>query len=278
MTATLIGHSEFAGVTPSSPPKKYRIRSWSGTRQVCDWGNVDCSGDRANQSNQTWSGSCEYDATTGATTNDSRQDVGIDPASAPCSAVALTDFATLACDAEAPNGGAATSGEATVTIGKTEKEYDFGVTPCRALSGFYRTSTGVLTITLSAEDTEDDAEDRAAAGVESWTACTGACICTTLTAFRQNRGDGFSWSARVVRIKARGTGLVESSSYQATIQYQRRPYGSTDPDAWVDFAQEFQNLFTGAGETTATAADWVEIPNTRGYETRARCSGIELIT
>ena len=30
--------------------------------------------------------------------------------------------------------------------------------------------------------------------------------------------------------------------------------------------------------TTATAADWVEIPNSRGYETRALCSGIELLT
>lgn len=137
------------------------------------------------------------------------------------------------------------------------------------------TNSPTLTETLSDEDTEDDAEDRAAAAVGSWTACSSPCVCEELTAYRQDRGSGFSWTARVVRVKVHATNLAESSSYQATIQYQRRPYGSSDP--WVDFAQEFVNLFTGASETEATSADWVEVPNTRGFETRARCAGVVLL-
>lgn len=71
---------------------------------------------------------------------------------------------------------------------------------CDAGNGMYKGTGGPLTITLTDEDTEQDAEARAVAKVQNWTGpAPDSC---QVASFRTDRGNTFSWSATQTQHRA----------------------------------------------------------------------------
>ena len=169
--ATLIGFAEFTA--PSSPPKMFRNKKWTGGWERCNFNNyVDCNNgvSMAGADGHTHTLNCQYDKTTGALTytgsNVTRQDV---VAICPATTTILTLYDCAAVLAPP-------SGNFGVTINRLI-QYIYIKGQC-LLNGivYSQVASGGAAINLSDEDTEDDAIARADATVPSWSPCVTGCI------------------------------------------------------------------------------------------------------
>jgi hypothetical protein len=241
--ATLCGYDEFT--SPSDPPKKYRKLSQSNGYTLPFFINSDCTlSAGAPNTHCTWSGECSYDKDTCAFTSGGTQDCGGGPVSN--------------CGVLGPD-----DGGRTITLTPTTKSY----TPtgaCFFASGgpWYGHYTDLsVMISLSDEDTEDDAISRAAAALD-WAGCgCGAAPCSAFITDRTGSGSvDFGW--RKVETRVLFTGLTAGHSYMATLGLARRVLGTGGP--FIDFGT-MEISFTVDDPTHAS--DWQPIPNEAGWET-----------
>lgn len=98
--------------------------------------------------------------------------------------------------------------------------------------GFYMSGTGTVNYTLSDEDTEYDAKERALASA-TWSSFSTTAPISKYQA-RATLADGFSWSEVSVKLKGPADGFTATPGwpYKLTIATQQRAYGSSD--AWAD--------------------------------------------
>jgi hypothetical protein len=270
-TATLCGYSEFT--SPSSPPKKYRTRTVTGTMSICWYNDNGCTlksmtdgllpGGATKQYDvstcvqstvsdghiyETWTPTytvtCPY--TTGGANYSfwtyNMYNFGTQVSLCSNSFLAdLTSAGLLSCSK------AATS--ETVTGLEICKPYPYRMW-----------ATGQLFQNLSNEDTEDNAIARANASL-SWSSCTPS-VPADCSAYKPLRGAGsFSLSYRSSQYAVDESGLTIGQDYHAKVTLQRRVYGTSD--AFVDYALvEFD--FTATGSAT-----YHDVANDSGMETAA---------
>jgi hypothetical protein len=127
---------------------------------------------------------------------------------------------------------------------------------------------GSRTEELSDEDTEDDAEARANADIETWS--TSTLGCAEEGAFRTLRGAGeFTFGYRAMKVRA-SIGTFEDpveigATYVVKIKFYRRVLVTGGP--FIFFSVAEIEIVPDAAPTDIT--DWVDIPNEAGWETRA---------
>lgn len=273
--ASLVGFEEFT--SPATPPKKYRRRTVDGYRGVCDWSNSSgtiCGAPNAfvARDGDRHAGFCQYDAATGALTNNLTRRYDLFT-SGSCSMVEPTTLqAQPLCTAE-PAPSAIEPNAAwwlkAPTVTKISKQWD-GRVGCYATATTSRIEQGSYwSITLSDEDTEAAALARLLASA-TWSAWAFVLPETSCLAEWQARTSGFTFDYYEAEWRVQLTGLTPSTPYWLRVQYFRRPFGS---GTFELFAQEtIPTTSTGAGEINIDAT----VPNERGFETYA--ASVELCT
>ncbi len=155
--------------------------------------------------------------------------------------------------------------EETSTTRKTSGKGD-----CQGASAPYQKAEGDVTETLETEDTEEDAYNRSAAGLE-WST-VGPC--SNHTTYITERGEilgPYGFGYRIAQVRAICGNLVIGQTYTVTIRIWRRAFDSSSP--WAAFA-ELTLVLSSVVATTVTT-EWQDVPIERGYETRAMsCSCI----
>ena len=247
-TATLCGFSEF--VSPSSPPKKYRVKSYGGTYITCEWDDAGCSSLHSGVMT-VLSGACSYDPTTCVQSSTGQvlayqQNSVCPPGGAPgVTPNYCGDFGV---------GATAQAGYIT----QTERDRVPGSQCVHDISGVWFTSSGSLTSTLSNEDTESDAIARLLAGGGgtwgSWTAGAG------VAQFEQ-RTTLFTFAYQEAQFRVTINGLTPASAYHVSVDIMRRAHGS---GSYIKIATNIY-AFTSDGSGHYQFSD--TIPNVEGYDT-----------
>lgn len=255
-TATLCGFSEFT--TPSSPPKKYRKNTANGTATaIFTGGATGCSGGTPCGWTDTFSGTQAYDKTTCGVTGDT---IGTRVGSCGNNTSAST---VNLCDFYGPVGMSCSPARLLLTMTNDGACHTVG-------SDSVQYSSANATMTLSDEDTEDDAIARANAGIGSWTPCTPFSE-SDCSGFKVLRGAGtFSMSYRSAQVQYQASGTIQGALYETTINLQRRLQGTSNP--FLDFAT-ITDEFTGPSGSTYLSA-WFDIPTQSGYEVAANVCSI----
>lgn len=214
-TATLIGFSEYT--TPSSPPKKYRVQTFSGNISTRGYGAAGCVNPTAfGYTDAAPTGDTRYNALTGALSQTQWNRSGNYLSSGGTSGCAV-DPSTIFNQGLFGAGSTLDTAQASsVTTAPTFQSATFpGCPVCNAVGGFSNRRAGTMSRTLSEEDTEDDAIVRAAKTAG-----------TSNQAYRELRGAGdFTFQFREVEITLDFTGLYVGQSYQATIDLNTENYG-----------------------------------------------------
>lgn len=217
-TGELIGYSEFA--SPSTPPKKYRKKEYTGgllnrtaySGALCT-GIATCDGTKR-------SGYCEYDALTGALNIAAQTEVY---SGGGCPTTTLINTIV-----ECPVAFVAIVGT-TLTQTKTTCTRT-GDNACNLRSGNWEIFDGEHVQTLSIEDSEDDAITRMV-NAGSWSAWSSISSIGDESAAIELRSSGFTFSAVAAQFRASGSGLVPNTAYTGTVEVYRRQFGTSDP--WV---------------------------------------------
>jgi hypothetical protein len=246
-TASLCGYLEY--ISPSDPPKVYRRQQPGGTTTF-QFGTAfaGCSPVTETQV-YTRSGAYQFDAHTCAETNTQIEHES-----------SSTGFTA---DNVIPKEPVSLFAGFFFTETKAPTTRTFSPTPgCHgAGTGSPNSCSGDSMLTLSDEDTEDDAIARAAAPL-SYTGCT--CGTDSCSAFITDRtGSGsivIGW--RTVETRVLFTGLTTGQSYLATLGLSRRVLGTGGP--FIDFGT-MEISFTVDDPTHASA--WQPVPNEAGWET-----------
>jgi hypothetical protein len=145
---------------------------------------------------------------------------------------------------------------------------------CLEESGEWNLYGGEVTESLSDEDTEEDAIERAAPAddEETWQTPEN---CISAPAFMTARGEGdFEFAFRRGQARLYVVGGSVGQTWDVTIRFYRRALASGGP--WIFFAAE-ELTITITSEVDGAATPWVEIPNEAGYETRAQGCTAELV-
>lgn len=149
--------------------------------------------------------------------------------------------------------------EQTSTTKKTGGKED-----CQGGSAPFHKAKGEVVETLSVEDTEQDAYNRAAAGLE-WST-TGHC--RNHTTYITERGEilgPYGFGFRIAQVRAFCGNLTIGASYNVTIRVWRRAFDSTSPYApYVELTVVLDNV-----PATSVYTEWQDVPIEKGYETRA---------
>jgi hypothetical protein len=273
-TAEICGHSEFPNATGgvSTPPKKYRTKTASGTMEDCAYTIAGCSGSPAAGAKYVYSGTCTYDSSTCGTTNTLNYKEYNDAA---CPATTLTTDAAQACSWGDTTDPASASCLMDITVSKTRVDRAGTNDCCEVSPGVYTTRTGSMYWELSTEDTETDAITRFG-NTYSWgswitsgaTGCTGTPPICCLAKY-ESRTSGFTFAYAEAEARVTATGLTPSTNYTAKIELYRRTYGSGSY-TWYQTAT-VTGTSDGAGNLTTAA---VTVTNTKGYETYAASSSL----
>lgn len=262
-TATLIGFPEFC--SPSDPPKLYRRSTYSGNNPIQAFMFPDCSGDPTATSNVRQSGRDLYDRDTGAFSTTAVFADGAAPQ-------------TPSSDPCAPG----SSCESVVAIDATNFSIT-GLSACCFVASVWRKAQGTRSQVLSEEDTEDDANARAASEIADWTGCAGlGCMDLTCTAFRSDRTGTadifFGWR----NVETQASWLAgPRCTYQVTVHFARRLLGSGGP--FLDLGMIFEATVVApdnpelADQGGVVRTEWIPVPNEAGWETRANSCHVVLI-
>jgi len=257
-TAQLIGHSEFPDAGASSPPKKYRKKTATGTLEDCVSTSLGCGGSKSS-AKYVYSGVASYDILTGALTN--TLNLATYSTAGSCPAV---DF--IGNTAQAANWGDGTVASSTCvqtnTITKTKVLRTRSNTCCDDLpiAGYSTFGSGSMNWELTEEDLEADAIDRLLNGGSwsSWAAI--AAIGTAKTNYEQ-RTTLFTFAYQLAQWKVTGAGLLPSTLYYGTADVYRRVYGSGG--AWVSMGQVTFSVISDLSGNLTYSAD---LAGAVGYE------------
>lgn len=218
-TATLCGFDEYT--SPSSPPKKYRVQTISGTITFCDWPVDNCSGPTRNSpdssAHDVYGGSFTYSSTDCSTTNAQTreqyrgQNTGCGGGSLQATTQPSENFTPHLF-----------VGGVTVTSSQTSVTWEADGVCHELFGGSYR-QTGTVTKQLSGEDTEFDAIDRANA-MASWSAWSAGSSVTCLASIEE-RSSGFSFLYQTAEYRITKSGLSPNTNYDIRFNVLRRTYG-----------------------------------------------------
>ncbi len=273
--ATLCGFSEYA--SPSTPAKKYRIQSPTGTLWKCEWLGGTCStfGDTNCVS---YSGTYVFAPSNCAETNTQDERVTSGAPGPPCgNCGSQVHNATPGINFAPTTFGLSNDGVLVTT--QTTKTWTYGSGGCILPgSGNSRTFGGQVIATLTDEDTDADAISRlTTSGPGSiWTAFTtvgngtgGTCINSVCCLARyQARTTGFTFIYQQAQARVEKTGLTPSKSYLVRLDVWRRAFG-------VNPYVLFQTLFVNAtADGTGFLTVDIDVPNTVGFETYANSASI----
>lgn len=257
-TGTLIGCSEFT--SPSSPPKKYRRITNSGSATSKYWSNSSCSGAEIGGDTVTcnYSGWGQYDKTTGT----------------------LTQGGSTVC-----NGGTMSTGQTCTGTHADACDSYWLNTPtvlsrlstgacCNAGGGLYGKETAdTLQQTLSDEDLESDAIARLLAGGggtwSSWTTVGdgtgGTCVATTCCrAQYEQRTTLFTFAYNEAQFRVELGGLTPSTLYYTHVEIYRRVQGSGG--SFTHYSTIILSATTDGSGNFSVDGD---VPNDEGYESYA---------
>lgn len=255
-SATLVGHSEFT--TPSTPPKKYLKKTGSGTHYRCLYFTACPPGGTIQGSdNQTLSGCDEYNPATGGWvtrgTITNKGNVGF------CPATTVTLTGTGFWDGPHTSDGS----WLVATVSRVQSRVGDGETCGPAEFGKFCVPSGYQQFDLTDEDTESAAEARATGTWGSWS--TPALCSTCCVASRDDR-TGFSWGFRSSKYRVGVTEGVDGDAYDVAVDYERRAIGATE---WAVVATEYISVTCAPEPTDHSAWSEYDVPQLRGYETRA---------
>jgi hypothetical protein len=225
--ATLCGLSEYT--TPSTPPKKYRTETISGSAQGCLFEAADCTGPvRASgtSGSMSWSGSYNY-SQADCTTSTSQAYSGSSYAAGADCGTGGTPFSASLAPGPTPD---PTSGNPVDMLNTTNppppsygptlvtlrilKTWTWD-TSCLNVGGHGVSNSGSVSLALSDEDMPDDAIARSVQ--------TPGVLCTAKT---EARGAGdFTFEYVVVDFTLTASNLVVGRSYLAQIEILEENYG-----------------------------------------------------
>lgn len=216
-TASLCGYSEYTD--PSTPPKKYRKRTLSGTAVGRIFDTAGCS-DLNCTATDTWSGDCTYDSENCAIVENGtfvRSATGGD-----CG----TGFSSPACDIGDPF-----FGDSEVLTATTRQI--ISDLACYAIAGgkyFRRPSQSSRTETLSVEDTDDDAITRllASANFSNYVAAVNCVSSECCLAEYEQRTTEFNFTYTEANYQMTLSNLSPESEYCVIVDIWRAPYGSAN--------------------------------------------------
>lgn len=227
--AVLCGFSEF--VNPSDPPKKYLTLTGSGTiTHKIYFNRTDCSGTPSVESSNVNTGSANYNP---------------GPCTVDCSAMTEQPCGRVNVETFVDQTTSTTTGAG-----------------CQVLSGIHsRDDSGENTNSLSNEDTEAAAVERAQNAITDWSDCS-----LGNSAFITDRSGvgGFSFGFRKIQTKVHWTAIV-GRTYDVRVNFSRRLLGSVGP--FLDLGQPYETSITAG--VVAEFTDWIDVPNEAGWETVA---------
>lgn len=250
-SATLVGIDELN--TPSTPPRKYLLKTFSGEMNLCKYNNAGCSGVNGSEA-VIWNMSCRYDPATGLRTRTGQATVKADGGLCP----AVTELT--------PN----TNCDFVRNLSNSNAHYDLVLTPTSSLLtaaigctgpviGLYANSSGIESIQLTEEDTEADAiaRFRAANAFGAWQSGGNANSHSSYEA----RTSGFSFAIRETEYRIARTRLTPSTEYAVTLDVYRKLTAAASYEL-------YQTLFL-SGETDANGNLTITgtVPNDPGYDT-----------
>ena len=117
----------------------------------------------------------------------------------------------------------------------------------------YSKLSGVLTEQLSEEDTEDDALNRANAGL-SWSPPAANCVATF--AFRTDRATSACFGYRDVQVRAHVSGLTVGRNYEVHFSMYRRALGTMTPRSFLN-----EVVLHVTATLAVDVTGWVDVPN-----------------
>lgn len=239
--AELCGYSEY--VTPSVPPRKFRRKTMGGSLTLSaappsclkfgTWTGV-------------FSGDCWFDPVTCVHHPDARMTVtGIcfnctgEPGAGTYVQCGLPGFGGLNPPAEAQ-------------LSRVTSNPSPGL-PCW---------TGTVSEVLTEEDTEGDAMERAAGDSVPWIL---AETCAQVSSYVANRGAGqFQFGFRQAQFGISLAGLVVGQTYDFTVKFGERVYGTNDPYQYLG-REYFTSITIDPGDDWS---EWIDVPFQRGLEIR----------
>lgn len=227
-TAELCGYDEFT--SPSSPPKRYRRKTFSGTFTSSFYPSGACSGGAAGCDQYTLSGARYYDASTCAHTAAASLSYRTDGCMN-CGALGSPSVESQGESLPAPGGGITSESVARTVVARTGN----GVCGFVGTGGscqYRRATSGDLRMALSEEDTEADA--RARASVSSWSSwglCAGGVL-PCCESYTTARGSGFSFAWVEARLKVEYAGLIAGVSATLYVALTVRDLATDDTDDW----------------------------------------------
>lgn len=281
-TASLIGVSEYT--SPSTPPKKYRTETVSGSFFQCDADPTlpgqtpaSCAGPKITVSHRDYSGAGSYNALTGVLTNnqlDAFYKTANSIVQSCASAGAFQNNETFGFPFS-PRGGVSCSGANGAppsSLTPTAASYTYCGNCVSQSSTDYRVCSGTVSTALTDQDLESDAITRLlAGGGGTWSSYTtvgngsgGTCINSTCCLAKyEQRTTLFTFAYQEAGVRVQQTGLTPSTSYHAYVELYRRPYGS---GSFTHYSTLVLTATTdGSGNFTVDGT----VTNTEGYETYA---------
>ena len=273
--AELCGHQEYGA--PSVPPKRYLIQTFSEDITFCVWPNTTCAGGAgtfAINRNVVAGATATHNADTCARTDAGTRDVYNASVPSTCPGIAETYVFTDAGHSAGQDMHEIPAVTGFDLLSSTSTELVYTAANMCYVSGFSnsgRATSGEKVWTLSVEDTEENAVNRAApiGGLEP---VVGGC--GSMPAYMSQRGAGdFTFTFRRVQARVRLEGAAAGVTYEVTIRFFRRVLNSLGP--WIFFGVQEYTVVADGDTGTNEFTPWVDIPNEPGWETKAsNCSAI----
>jgi len=273
-----------------SPQQYYKTKTADGgTFTFCDSNDanpsIDCDKVSRLTQSYTYSGSCSFaeDGTiSGSISMDGKGDFKSSPSSSCVDATGtFTSANKTSCDctfggsltdllfpSAITGGGKYPVGSGyTLSTSATEKKYTGSAYCTAANDGSNRQAfyTGAVTLTLSDEDTTDDAIARLIAA-STWGDWNGGSPTTCLARWEVQTGSG--WTYLEAQWKVERTGLLPSHTYTLSIPMQRSDFGAGVYTLYTTVVVTSDT--DSSGNLFATG----DVPNDEGFDTYADGSGV----
>jgi hypothetical protein len=232
-TATLIGFSEIT--SPSTPPKKYLVCTFSGSRRGDVFGNDACSGTGMGFFDITYSGLAEYSATTGLLISSGNQAVSINGALVRNEALSGPII-----------NGASCFGIETLTQ-TTATQIGSGACCFVPSEGLFQLHSETRISTLSAEDTEEDAIARVSGSFGDWTEFG---VINAEIAWTYTRTTGFSFSAQEAEVRVTVEDFGAGLTVNVVAYLARRLLTGPGIEAWQTRKYPLTTNASGNGTMT----------------------------
>lgn len=261
--ATICGYSEFT--LPSTPPKKYLLKTYSGGYSTTYYVGLACTMPIAGCDRGVYTGENTYDPSDCTLDEAATQSFETTGCIGACTPLGPPSISTAPA-----NFGTGSSGAFAVVVTQTRQELNSSgvcgsVFVCGSSSNM-AVANGVMELTN--EDTIYDAIDRV--GYDAY-GPLGDCDTDTYS-FITLRGAGeFTSSFQQAQAQTCCTGLVIGAAYEATMITEMRKTGSSDP--WVT-GPSVTHGFTASSTTECTA---LEIPLVDQKEVRVGSIGVHKI-